>query len=700
MSFTVATDVGGTCTDTVVVGADGLVHIGKALSTPPNFADGVVNSISNAAESMGRDMASLLRETRLFMHGSTVVDNALFERTGAITALLTTAGFEDTLLATRGAYGRWSGLNEEGLKHPVATDRPAALVPAKRTAGIRERVDYKGAVIQELDEQAARRTITELVEQHGASAIAVALLWSFKNPAHEQRLGELIKEIAPDSYVSLSSEIAPVPGEYERTSTAVINAYTGQVVHDYITSLGELLLRHGYSGTLLVMQGYGGLLPAEQAASRAVGMLECGPAAGVIGSRFLGGIMGDKDVIAADMGGTTFKVGIIQDGEIEYAKEPLVDRYHYAVPKMEVVSIGAGGGSIVTLEPDTKAPIVGPRSAGASPGPICYGLGGREPTLTDMFLIAGYIDPNRFLGGSMTLDTDAVGRIVREKIADPMGKSVEDAAAGVIRVGVAQLTDLIHKITVEQGLDPRDFVMHAFGGSCPMVAGLIGRELGVKRILVPYAASVNCAFGLASANVAHEYAETETHVLPMPLADFNAMFEPMLARAKADLEAEGFAADKMQFNCSVGMRYALQVHEIVTPVPGPLPCDEAGMERLVEDFEKLYETKYGKGSAYRDAGIEISQFRVSAQGIIDPPSLAPGGLGDANASHAQTGTRAIFVDGADGFADAAVYDFSKLTPGNCIAGPAVIHTPITTVIVQPGQIGSMDAYKNIVLEES
>src|SRR5690606_9718219 len=229
-----------------------------------------------------------------------------------------------------------------------------------------------------------------------------------------------------------------------------------------------------YHGQTMVMQGYGGLLPAGEAAERAVGMIECGPAAGVIGAKFLGDVMGDKDIIAADMGGTTFKVGVIQDGALEYAREPMVDRFHYVAPKIDVVSIGAGGGSIVQLDPKTKLPTVGPRSAGSRPGPICYGLGGTEPTLTDVMLLIGYMEPGHFLRGSMTLDHDSTYRIFKEKIADPLGKSVEEAAIGIYRIAVAQITDLIRKITVERGLDPRDFVLHSFGGSCGMLASAFG----------------------------------------------------------------------------------------------------------------------------------------------------------------------------------------------------------------------------------
>ena len=697
-SYVIATDVGGTCTDTVVFAVGEPVHLGKALSTPPNFADGVLDSIRSAAGTMDIGLKDLLARTSLFTHGSTVVDNTLLTRGGGLTGLITTEGFEDTLLVTRGAYGRWAGLAEEALKHPVKTDRPPALVPADRIRGIPERVDYKGAIIRELDEDAVEAAVRYLVETKGVEALAVCLLWSFYNDTHEKRVRDIVTRVAPEAYVTISSDIAPVPGEYERTSTTVINAYAGRIARDYITDLQSLLAEEGYAGPLLVMQGYGGLLPAAEAATRAVGMIECGPAAGVIGAKFLGDMMGDADVIAADMGGTTFKVGVIQDGELEFAREPMVDRYHYVAPKIEVVSIGAAGGSIISLEPRTNVPRVGPQSAGARPGPVCYGLGGTEPTLTDVMMLIGYMDPGIFLGGTMTLDVEAARAAFKDQIADPMGMPVEQAAFGIYRVAAAQITDLIHGITVERGLDPRDFVLHAFGGTCAMLAGVFGRELNVKRIVVPYTAAVNCAFGLVSADIVHEYAHTTMRRVPIPAEEINALYRPMIERARAQLVEEGFSESDIQLDWSVDLRYGRQVHEVTTPVHAATPLDEAGLAALVDDFEALYERKYGKGSAYRDAGIEMTMFRLSARGPMTRPEIPAEPLGGADPGAASLGVRDVFVDAADGMAPAEIYDFEKLTPGNVIKGPAVVHTPITTIVVQAAQTGRMDQYRNIVIE--
>ena len=696
--YIVSTDVGGTCTDTVIFANDEPIHIGKALSTPPNFGQGVIDSIENAVGTMGTTIEALFAETSLFMHGTTVVDNTILTRGGAETGLITTKGFEDILLVTRGGYGRWGGLPEDQIKNPVNTDRGASLVPYERIRGVQERVDYKGEALIELDEAGAEAAARDLVERAGVSAIAVCFLWSFNNPAHERRVREIIERVAPDVYVTLSSDIAPVLGEYERTSTSVINAYVGRITSTYLGGLETMLNDLGYAGPMMVMQGYGGLLPASDAGDRSVGMIECGPAAGVIGSKFLGDVMDDRDVIAADMGGTTFKVGVIQNGQIEYAREPMVDRYHYIAPKIDVVSIGNGGGSIVWLEDGTNIPKVGPRSAGADPGPVCYGRGGSEPTLTDIMTLIGYMDPSTFLGGAMTLDVDAARRVFSEQIAKPLKLDVVDAAIGIYRIASAQISDLIHEVTVERGLDPRDFTLHAFGGSGPMLAGMFGRELNVKRILVPYTASVNCAFGLVSADIVHEYRTTTTLPVPSSAEEINAIFQPMLDRGIAQLKEEGFEGKRVQTEWAIDLRYSRQTHEMTTPLRGGGPLTDAAIDQLIDDFEMLYERRYGKGSGYREAGMEMTMFRLTARGLLDRPTMEKTALGKADPASAEIATRDIFVEAEGALRPAKIYDFERIEPGNVIAGPAVIHTPITTIVLQDAQTGRMDEYKNVIIE--
>jgi N-methylhydantoinase A len=696
--YIIATDVGGTCTDTVILGSDQEMLIGKALSTSPDFAAGVLASIENAAAKANLPLEELLTRTELFVHGSTVVDNTILTRDGARTGLITTRGFEDTLLVTRGAYGRWAGLSEDRIKHPVATDRAPALVSLDLICGVPERVDYKGAVIHELDESAAEEAVRYLIGTKNVDAIAISFLWSFHNPTHEQKVRDIIQRIAPYTYVSLSSDIAPSPGEYERTSTAVINAYAGQLTKDYLLGLQQLLSTSGYKGPVLIMQGYGGLLPAAEASERAVGMIESGPAAGVIGAKFLGDLLESDAVIAIDIGGTTSKVAVIQGGKLEYAREPMVDRYHYLAPKIEVISIGSGGGSIIHIDPASALPRIGPRSAGARPGPVCYGMGGTEPSLTDVMLLIGYMDPRTFLGGCIQLDKDAAYRSFQARIADPLGMSVEQAATGIYRIACSQISDLIHKITVERGLDPRDFVLHAFGGTCPLLCGVFGQELQVKHIVVPYTASVNCAFGLVAADIVHEYSRTLVRRAPCMPEEINAIFEPMVSRARSELTKEGFKANDISIEWSVDLRYARQVHEVTTPVRSATPLDQQGAERLIADFENAYERRFGRGSAFREAGIEMTAFRVTARGVMRRPELPRLPMDRSSSNHARIDRRDIFVESQNCLAPADIYDFERLRPGNVVVGPAVIHTPITTIVLQTGQTGCLDSYRNTVIK--
>jgi N-methylhydantoinase A len=696
--YIIATDVGGTCTDCLIMCEGFPPYIGKALSTPPNFADGVIDSIRSALPELRLTLEELLEQTQLFLHGSTIAENTILTGSGSRIGLLATAGFEDTLLVTRGAYGRWGGLTEDEIKHPIMTDRPVPLVTSERLCGVTERIDYKGAVVAELDEAEVERAVRYLVDEQKVEAIAVCLLWSVANPSHERRIRDIIKRVAPRVLVSLSSDTSTAPGEYERTSTTAINAYTEHIVKGYLLNLQRVLSECGYDGPVMVMQGYGGLLPAAEAAERSIGMIESGPAAGVIAASFVGDLMGDRDVIAADMGGTTFKVSVVQNGRMEYAREPMVGRYHYVAPKIEVFSIGVAGGSIVSLDPGTNIPMVGPRSAGALPGPVCYGLGGREPTLTDVLLLIGYLDPKTFLYGSMTLDPKAARRVFAEQIADPLGMPIEEAAFGIYQVAAAQIFDLIHKITVERGLDPRDFVLHSFGGTCGLLAGMFGQELQVKRVVIPYTASVNCALGLVAADIVHEYSITKRMIAPPPATVVNAIYDPMIEKALSQLRSEGFYDEKIRLQWSIDLRYGRQVHEVTTPVNARTPLDENGVQQIVHDFEQLYEQKYGPGSAFRGAEMEMTAFRLTARGLMSRPQIERSALTGSSSIQAKTGERAIFVPGKKGIARASIYDFLKLKPGNVIEGPAIIHTPITTIAVQDRQIARMDEFRNVILE--
>ena len=696
--YIVAVDVGGTCTDCVVFDGEQTIHFGKALSTPPRFAQGVLDSVRVTAGTMDLTLAQLLGQSRLFLHGSTVVDNAIFARAGARTGLITTAGFEDTLLVTRGGYGRWSGQPEEVIKHPVASNRPAPLVPYSRIAGVRERVDYKGAVLHPLDEQDAERAVDRLVQQEKVDAISVCFLWAFRNQQHERRVRDIIKQRAPHVHVSISSDVASTPGEYERTSATVIDAYVGPVTQAYLIELTQLLEANSYREPVLVMQGYGGLVPIAEAAARPLRMLECGPAAGMVGAQYLATVLGDQNVIAADMGGTTFKVGVIQDGRFEYAREPMVDRYHYTAPKIDLVSIGAGGGSIVGVDPRLNRPVVGPESAGANPGPVCYGRGGSEPTLTDVAAILGYMDPSTFLGGTIKLDIERTKRIFAEKVARPLKMGLEEAAVGIYRVAVARIADLIRKVTVERGLDPREFALQSFGGSGGLFAASYARDLAIRRVIVPQTAAVLCAFGMVASDVLHDYAVVRAMPMTTDPEPVNAILAPMAQHAMRQLGEEGFAPDKVDLEWIVEMRYGRQVHQVATPLRNGHPVTPQTLADLQVEFEQLYERRYGRGSSYRAAGVELVTFRLKARGMMSRLRMEPVALGGSDSTHAERGTRPILIEETGAMQAVKVYDFDRMDPGNVVLGPTVIHSPLTTIVVHNGQMARMDGLRNLILE--
>ncbi len=694
--YAVGIDIGGTFTDCVVVDGTGRVVLGKAFSTPPDFSGGIFDAIQVAADALQVPLARLLGETRLFLHSTTVAENAVVAGTLATAGLITTRGFEETLFATRGGYGRWSGLTEEEKRNPIETDKLPPVVPLVLTRGIKERTDAHGAVLVEADEQEIEAAVRTLLDA-GVEALGVNLLWAFRNPGNEQLVGRVVRRLRPQMFLTLSHEIAPIVGEYERTSTVALNARLGPAVGQYLETLRAKLRAHGFDGTVLVMQAYGGLLPVDQAMRRPVGMIESGPVSGLVGSKRLGDLIGVRNIVAADMGGTTFKVGVVREGLIEYQRESMVLRYHYALPKMDVVSLGLAGGSIITVDPRTGVPRIGPRSAGSYPGPVCYDHGGEEPTITDVDAILGFLHPRFFLGGRAGLNIDNALRVFEQKVARPLGRPVPDAAAAIYRLANSMIYDLLHKVTIQRGLDPRKFALFSFGGTAGMHVGAYGDELGVDRIVIPHSASVHGAFGLVTSDIVHE--DQTTHPLrpPVDLATLNRIFDELMGRVRAQLHAEGFADRNLRLQRSIDMRYRRQVHILTVPVEADGALSAEGADATIALFEQLYQEKYGPESAFREAGIELVSFRVRGTGLVTMPRFRVQTVGRRDARHAVVETRRAWVDDAGRFRLVKGYDFERLVPGNAVRGPAIIWTPITTVVLNSRHVAAMDRYRNVVI---
>lgn len=700
MEYVVGIDIGGTCTDCVVVDDQGRVTLGKAFSTPPDFSGGILDALAVAAEELSTTVPDLLAATRLFLHSSTVAENAVVDGTLAAAGVVTSRGFEDTLFAMRGGYGRWSGLTEEQKRNPIETDKLPPIVPRSHIVGIAERIDARGDVKVAADESEIESAVRTLLDD-GVDAVAVSTLWSFVNPETERRVAEVVRRIRPDVFVTLSHEIAPVVGEYERTSTVALNARLGPVVRRYLDNLRQRLAESGFSGRLLVAQAYGGLLPVEEAAERPVGMIESGPVSGLVGSQSLGALIGFSNIIAADMGGTTFKVGTVREGLIEYQRESMVLRYHYALPKLDVVSLGLAGGSIISIDPRTGTPKIGPRSAGSYPGPVCYAHGGEEPTITDIDAILGYLNPRYFLGGRATLDVDLARRLFEEKVARPLGLGEIEAAAAMYKLANSLFYDLLHKTTVQRGLDPRRFALFSFGGTAGMHVGAYGEELGVSHIVIPHSASVHGAFGLVTSDIAHEDQITHPLRAPFDLEAMRDVYGELERRLVGQLRDEGFGDGDIRLLRSIDMRYRRQVHILTVPVAdGGDALDEGTIERTVELFERLYEEKYGPESAYREAGIEMVSFRLRGTGVVRKPDFRAAELGDEDAAEAIVETVSAWVDTAGELQELPGYEFERLQPGHAVPGPAIVWTPITTLVVPPGQTARVDGYKNVVMTRS
>jgi N-methylhydantoinase A len=698
MRFLVGTDTGGTFTDCVVVEEDGTLTIGKASSTPPEFATGVLDSLRNTfAQRDGGDGAPSLEDANAFLHGATVALNAIITRRGAKVGLLTTRGHRDALFFMR-STGRVAGLSIAEVYDYPRTGKPDPIVPKYLIEEIDERIDYKGAVVVSLNESRARRSIRRLIDE-GVEAIAINLLWCFKNPSHERRLRELVKEIAPDMPVAVASDIVPKSGEYERGATTVMNAYAVPLVSRYLQRLEEGLKDEELQSPMLVMQTSGGVLRADEVVNRPVYTLNSGPAGGVIGARYLGSELGHKNIVCTDVGGTSFDVGLVVDGEPVITPTIIVNQYRLALPSIDIVSIGAGGGSIARVIGDRIQ--VGPDSAGADPGPLCFDRGGTEPTVTDADVLLGYIDPEYFLAGQLKLRPELAESAFKERLADPLGLELEEAAAGVVEIASQNMADLVRKETIGRGYDPRDFVLYAYGGAGPLHATLYGRELGTQAIVVPFGglAPVFSAFGIATADMVHVEELSDPQIAPFDMERILQQLESLRRQTGERLVRQGVEEDNVTYSYAAEMRYVKQVFEVGVQIE-PERLRSAGSDGLEHDFEAAYENLYGKGSGFREAGIELVTLRVTAVGRSHiRPELVRRPLGDEDPSKAQHGARRVFWRDLGGYADTAIFDGHELEPGHLIEGPAVVEERATAIPLHPGQVLRVDEMGNLVITE-
>src|SRR5213596_1956004 len=566
MSYLVGIDIGGTFTDCAIVDRAGTLLTTKVPSTPSDFSRGMLDALQAGAQALGVSMDRFCRDIAYLSHGTTVGTNTIIQKRGAKVGLITTKGHEDAIHIMRGSRG-YGGRDIRKVVHFPETSKPVPIVPKRLIRGVSERVDCFGEIVVSLNETEAEAAIRSLLAE-GVQAIAICFLWSFRNPAHEQRVRSLVENISKDVFVTCSVDIAPKWGEYERVTATALNAYLGPVMSGYLRKLDSTLRELGYSHGLQITQCGGGTVPVARAGEAPLLTLDSGPVSGVTASMFLGSAMGEKNVITTDMGGTSFDVSIIHECKPAYSFISNTDQYEYFLPKVDLRAIGAGGGSLVRVQPEKRTMTVGPDSAGAFPGPVCYGRGGTVPTVTDAQLVLGYLDPDNFAGGRMALDRELAFHAL-ESAGKALGMSAIECAAGVCRIVELQMADIIRKVTVEKGFDPRDFVLFAFGGAGPAHAGVFARELGVRKVIVPQrkAASTWCAFGAAAADVLHIFEHTEIMPTPVPARRINEQLDALEKRAVQLMESEGIEAKRHRFEFSLDVRHKGQINEVEILLP-------------------------------------------------------------------------------------------------------------------------------------
>ncbi len=667
----VGVDIGGTFTDvTVIEDETGKIISDKVLTTPKDPSQGVLEGL----EQVGVDLA----QASFLVHGTTVGINALIERKGAKTGLITTQGFEDVLEIGRG---------NRTVFFDIFHKRPDPLVPRRWRLGVPERLNYRGEVLRPLDVDEAIAAIDYLAAQ-GVQSVTVCFLHAFENPAHEREVKDLIRARHPHLDVSLSYEVLAEIGEYERVSTTVTNGYLKLAIRAYLENLEASLKRMGSAVGLRVMQSNGGIMTAAMSKERPVQIIESGPVGGAVAAAYVGKLTGQPNIIAFDMGGTTSKANVIRDGVIQTTTEYWPAGYMVKIPVVDIVEVGIGGGSIAWLNAEGFL-TVGPMSSGAEPGPACYGLGGTAPTITDANVVLGRV--RQLVGGRMKLDADRARAAIQEKLADPLEIDPVETAVGILEIAVAKMADTIRAVTVARGIDPRDFVLCAFGGAGPMHAALVARELEIPVTVIPPAPGTFSGLGFLCSDFRHDFVQTFLMSTAKPdVARIREIFAELDSRGTQVLEHEGFRAEDIALERSLDMRYVGQAHEVNVRFPGS--WTEAVLSSAAEDFHRLHEEHYGH-CAPREP-IEVVNLRVTAIGRNQSPTIrhAP-----QAGRESPTGRRNVYFKELGGWTECPIYERTALPPGLRLAGPVVLEEHTSTVVVPGDFQAEIDVHGNVIL---
>jgi N-methylhydantoinase A/oxoprolinase/acetone carboxylase beta subunit len=676
----IGVDIGGTFTDIVALDRGGRLALTKVPSTPKDLREGIAAALTQVLALADARPADVER----FIHGTTVATNAVLEQKGAVTAVLTTEGFEDVLELGRMKRSRMYDL---GMDPEV----PTFLAPRRRRLGIPERLDAQGHVLVPLDEDAVRRAAQALRAQ-AVQAVAVCYLFSFVNPAHERRTRELIAEVAPEISVSLSSEVDPTFREYERLCVTAFDAYLGPVVKRYLAGLADTLGGLGVRCVPLIMRSRGGIVSAALAAQQPVTLFLSGPAAGVIGAGFAAERSGVRDFVSLDMGGTSNDVAVVREGRPLLASEGTIGPYPVRTPMVDVNTIGAGGGSIAWI--DAAGGLrVGPRSAGAEPGPACYGRGGDEATVTDASLVLGYLNPARFAGGSMPLDAGAAERALAA-VGRRLGVDPVAAAAGIHRVVNARMADQIRLVTIKRGYDPRQFSLVVLGGAGPVHGAALAAEMGMAEVLVPEAPGVLAAFGLLAAAIEHHHARTlQGRADVADLDAVNRCLDELDAAGRGRMREEGVPAPEVRVAYTADMRYVGQAYELEVPIPVPVAHER--MPEILAAFHEVHERVYGYARAQQP--VEFVNFRAVHTYPLPRPAVTPAAQSTGTLADACLGERRAYFGE---FVSTVIYERARLPRLARLAGPAILEQNDTTTVIPPGVTALVDDAGNLRLRRA
>ena len=681
----IGVDIGGTFTDLVCVDDGGALHTAKAPSTPDDPSRGVMDGLSLLADRVNLGLDQMLGATTLFIHGSTVATNLVVERKGARLGLITSSGFRDIIELRDG-----SKQNRYNIRMPP----PEPLVPRPRRIEVTERIGADGSVQEGLDEQGVKRAI-ERLRDADVQGLVVLFLHSHRNGRHEQRVREIVAESGWAPFVSLSHEVLRREGEYDRVSTAAVNAYVGPGLGGYLNRLAAQLASNGLQAPVLIMQSTGGVLPLDHAVRHAVGSVTSGPAGGAMAGAMFARLRDEPHLVTYDMGGTSTDICLVENGQALERQATQLGEVKIAVPALDISAIGAGGGSIAWIDPGGILDL-GPHSAGASPGPACYGQGGTQPTLTDANLVLGLIAPETFLGGRLSLSREAAKQAVATHVAEPLGLSVEEAALAINALASARIAEGIRANTVRRGLDPREFTIFSFGGAGGLHAAAVAQELEIPRGVIPREASVLSALGFLAADVRHDYQQVLGRRLPdLTTMALHEQYRDLEDEAISALTAEGFARDEIRFTRVLDCRYLRQVYTVPVEISADNLAGDDDTEWLAEAFERVYSALYRH--VHERDGIVVDACRLVAYGGLPSLSLPSAPAGPADPAAALHGERPIY-DGS--WADTPCYWFDRLAPGMRLSGPAMIDSESTTVVLPGGFDGEIDPYGSIVITQT